>query len=160
MPGGSPERRVAVRPRVAWSMILPVLLAALLTALWMAPRAEARVGQDPAPEPTTEGSPPTDVPGEQVPAQTPVDPGVPSTSSPGDVPDATTTTVEVLAPTGTSPEQSESEKADRRVRLVVISLVVLAGVVAVVTVVFWRRTKPSRLASAEATAVVGHTGKP
>lgn len=160
MPGGSPRRRVAVRPRVVWCVVLPTLLTALLAVLGPAPRAEARVGQDPAPDPVTEGSPAGDVPGEQAPSQTPVEPGTPSTHAPGDVPDATTTTVDVLAPTGTSPERSESEKADRRVQLVVISLVVLAVVVAVATVVFWRRTRPSRLASAEATAVVGHTGKP
>lgn len=148
MPGGSPERRVAVQGCPARSAVQPGLLTALLTALsavlltvlWAAPSAEALVGQDPAPDPTSEPAPGTEVPA-------------------GQVPDATTTTVEVLAPAAGSTEQSESEKAGGRVQLVVIALIVLAVVVAAVTAVFWRRTRPSRLASAEAAVVVGHTPK-
>jgi hypothetical protein len=137
-----------------------VVLLVLLAELCVAPRAEARVAQDPPPDPTSVPDPGAGLPGEPTPVPPTGDPGVPVPPASGGDPEATTTTVAVLGPTEASQELSESEKANRRVQLVVISLLVLAVVVAGATFVFWRRTSPSRVASSEGNAVVSRRRKP
>lgn len=128
--------------------------------LWAVPQAGARPGQDPAPEPGVEEAPGGVDPGGQAPAQVPAGPEAPTAPAESDAPDATTTTVEVLGPNAASEKETESDRAGRRVRWVVIALLVLAVVVSVVTVVFWRRTTPARVTAAEADAVVSRAGKP
>lgn len=143
---------------------LPAVLLApllgLLLVLCVAPFAEARVRQDPAPAPTDEPAAGASVPGEQAPLQPSGDPGAPVPPASSGVPGETTTTLAVLGPTAASQEQSESERANQRVQLVVVSLLVLAIVVAGATFVFWRRTSPSRVTSSEANAVVNRIGEP
>jgi hypothetical protein len=155
MPGGTPTNGVVAR----LPAVLVALLLGLLFSQFVAPLAEAGVRQDPAPDPTNEPEPGAGAPGEQAPVQPNGDPPAPVPPASSGVPDATTTTVAVLGPTAASQEQSESDKADQRVQLVVISLLVLAVVVAVATIVFWRRTSPSRVASSSASAVVSRVGK-
>lgn len=155
MPLGFSKPGVVTGPPV----LLMALVLALLSALGAAPHADARARQDPAPDPTSEPVSGADATGDQAPVQPSGDPEAPVPGVPDASPDASTTTVAVLGPTAASDGKSESEKANQRVQLVVISLLVLAVVVAGATFVFWRRTSPARVASSEADTVVNRVGK-
>jgi hypothetical protein len=66
----------------------------------------------------------------------------------------TTTDVDVEAPVVDSGgELTDSERATRLLRWVTIALVGLAAAIALVSVVFWRRTNPGRLMAKEASEV-------
>lgn len=75
----------------------------------------------------------------------------PDSPAPGETP---TTLADLETPEGPVREAplTESERASRTIDWVVAGLLLLALVVAVATVVFWRRTRPSRLVAEEMAA--------
>lgn len=133
-----------------------VVALALCGPLCAAPGVGAAGIQDPAPEPVP-GPEATDA----VPPSVPEDGSATSQApAPSSESDASTTTVAVVAPAAGSQEKSESDKANERVRMIVVALLVLAVVVAAVTVAFWRRTNPRRVAASEAKMVASRAGEP
>lgn len=80
-------------------------------------------------------------------------PLVPTASAQDPDPGADTTSVDVVGPVEAPQERSGTGSADDRVLMVIGGLVALAVVVAVASVVFYRRTNPARLAAAEAASL-------
>ncbi len=137
--------RVAGGTLIGLALVASVL--ALSALMGTSPSAGAVSHQDPPP-----GPPDSDVPGVapvDPPSATPEpDPGAPGTpGSPEDTSGVTTTEVDVVGPTSDPGGRSPTERANQRVQIVVISLVALAIIVAAATIVFWRRTSPSDIAT-------------
>lgn len=145
----------------SWLRFLRIVGVAALgfaLVLWPPARAGAATGQDPAPDPLTSettGTAPVDP---WVSQGEPSPEGGGSPGVPGDTAETTTTEVAVVGPASGSEATSPTEKANERVRLVVISLVALAVVVSGATVVFWRRTNPSRAVSSGGGRMTGSPG--
>lgn len=78
----------------------------------------------------------------------------PATASAAPVqdPEPETTAVDVVGPVVEDAPVNDPNAADDRVQLVIFALLGLAGLVLVASVVFFRRTDPGRVASAEASS--------
>ncbi|MFI5044681.1 MAG: hypothetical protein ACHQDC_07805, partial [Acidimicrobiales bacterium] len=128
------------RPLIVRSIAVVVGLLVVVPATAALASAEggaslpASVG---APRPETQRSTTTTT--TPPPPTEPVTTAAPTTAAP-----TTTTTAVPSTTTGLGRGASESDEASDRLNLVVILLFVLAGIIAVATVLFWRFTRPTR----------------